>query len=354
MGEQNQRQKRPWIGGYVIRDSKGHDLYFIRKQINGRRYDVTTACHTMRAAVKQLERFEADPANYRAGGDAPDAPVLLTEDLAAEFLTWSRDVRRNSGEWLAKQRRYISWWAEKLSGFDLRAGKGGRGVSLTDHILPALQGQANRQHRIAVLKALYSWLRKEKHVLDVTQDPTFQTLTAPPARPEQWKREKTIPREHYQLAREHLAPHWRDGMDVQAGTGWHVMELVRFAKSGSVEPYPRAGTPGIAGVLVCPQTKAGEPIRTAVSADVCNAARRLLERGDYSRERYGMAIASACKAAAIPPFTAGCFRHSVATWAINNGADPATVAAFLNHKSPRTTRRFYATHAVPSKVPTLL
>ena len=48
---------------YVIWDSKGRDLYFIRKQINGRRYDVTTACHTMRAAVKQLERFEADPAN---------------------------------------------------------------------------------------------------------------------------------------------------------------------------------------------------------------------------------------------------------------------------------------------------
>jgi hypothetical protein len=70
-----------------------------------------------------------------------------------------------------------------------------------------------------VLKALYSWLRKEKHVLDVTQDPTFQTLTVPQTRPEQWKREKVIPREHYQLAREHLAPHWRDGMDVQAGTG---------------------------------------------------------------------------------------------------------------------------------------
>jgi hypothetical protein len=55
------------------------------------------------------------------------------------------------------------------------------------------------------------------------------------------------------------------------------MELVRFAKFGSVEPYPRVGVPGIAGVLVCPQTKAGEPIRTAVSADVCEAARRLLE-----------------------------------------------------------------------------
>jgi hypothetical protein len=30
------------------------------------------------------------------------------------------------------------------------------------------------------------------------------------------------------------------------------------------------------------------------------------------------------------------------------------VSSFLNHKSPRTTRKFYATHAVPAKVPTLV
>jgi hypothetical protein len=39
--------------------------------------------------------------------------------------------------------------------------------------------------------------------------------------------------------------------------------------------------------------------------------------------------------------------------AIEKGAAPASVAAFLNHKSPNTTRRFYATHAVPAKIPTL-
>ena len=42
MAKKNDRQKRSWTGGYVIRDSRGRDLYFIRKQINGRRYDVTT------------------------------------------------------------------------------------------------------------------------------------------------------------------------------------------------------------------------------------------------------------------------------------------------------------------------
>ena len=141
-------------------------------------------------------------------------------------------------------------------------------------------------------------------------------------------------------------------MDVQAGTGWHVSELVRFAKMGSVEPY-RGEAEGIAGVLVCPQTKSGEPLRTAVSSEVLEAGKRLLERGSFSSEKYVLAIKGACTAAGIPPFTPGRFRHSVATWAIEKGADSASVAAFLNHKSPSTTRRFYATHAVPAKIPTL-
>ncbi|HYO57443.1 tyrosine-type recombinase/integrase [Archangium sp.] len=106
-------------------------------------------------------------------------------------------------------------------------------------------------------------------------------------------------------------------------------------------------------MLVCPRTQSGEPLRTAASAEVLEARKRLLERGSFSFEKYGLAIKGACEAAGIPPFTPGRFRHSVATWAIEKGADPASVVAFLNHKSPSTTRRFYATHAVPTKVPTL-
>ena len=56
-----------------------------------------------------------------------------------------------------------------------------------------------------------------------------------------------------------------------------VSELVRIAKMGSVEPY-RGEAEGIAGVLVCPQTKSGEPLRTAVSAEVLDAGKRLMER----------------------------------------------------------------------------
>jgi len=79
------------------------------------------------------------------------------------------------------------------------------------------------------------------------------------------------------------------------------------------------------------------------------AGKRLLARGSLSFEKYGLAIKGACTGAGIPPFTPGRFRHSVATWAIEKGADPASVAAFLNHKSPSTTRRFYSTRRTPSQ-----
>jgi len=349
MGEARSKSQdyvETWEGGFARTDAKGRKVYVIRRMINGKSYKVSTRAGNARAAMEQLKRFEADPEGYNPAGAPHEAPIYLDAPLAEEFLIWNRDVKKNSREWLEKQQRYLAWWADQLKGLDMRR------VSLVDHIKPTLKGAGNGPHRIAVLKSVYSWLRKEKHLLTVNEDPTFQTLVVPQARPEQWKRVKVIPREHYLLAREHLAPHWRDGMDVQAGTGWHVTELLRFAKEGSVEPY-RGDAEGVSGVLVCPQTKSGEPLRTAVSAEVLEAGKRLLERGTFGREKYGMAVISACKAAGIAPFTPGRFRHSVATWAIEKGADPASVAAFLNHKSPSTTRRFYATHAVPAKIPTL-
>lgn len=250
-----------WEGGFIRTDVKGRKVYVIRRMINGKSYKVSTRAGNARAPMEQLKRFEADPEGYNPAGAPREAPIYLDAPLAEEFLIWNRDVKKNSREWLEKQQRYLAWWADQLKGLDLRK------VSLVDHIKPALKGAGNGPHRIAVLKSVYSWLRKEKHLLTVNEDPTFQTLVVPQARPEQWKRVKVIPRENYLLAREHLAPHWRDGMDVQAGTGWHVTELIRFAKEGSVEPY-RGDAEGVSGVLVCPQTKNGEPLRTAVSAEV--------------------------------------------------------------------------------------
>lgn len=105
-------------------------------------------------------------------------------------------------------------------------------------------------------------------------------------------------------------------------------------------------------VLVCPQRKSGEVQRTFVSESVAEVARRVLQRGSFSEARFLKAVRLACAKAGVRRFGPGQYRHTVATRLVNAGADPAAVAAFLGHKLPQTTRRFYATLAVvPRPVP---
>lgn len=350
-----------WLGGYV-RDNEGKATYIIRKRIEGKQYEVSTRCHTESGALEQLKRFEANPANFSPGGPEKKQPLHLDrklreddkeKNLGLEFLAYCRDVKKNSPGWVSKQKRYVAWWTLKLKGVDLRT------ASLVDHIDPALLNVTAKAHRIATVKAIYSWLRTVRRALTASEDCTLKALVVPQSDPNaRIIKNKAVPREHYLLAREHLVGHWRDALDLQAGTGWHISEVQRFALSGDVEPYPKkGGAEGVAGVLVCPETKDGGSLRTPVSAEVLEAGKRLLKRGSFDVTKYGLAVKAACAAAKLKGkaiFTPGRLRHSVATWAINEGADPGVVSAFLNHKNPRTTRKFYATHAVPLKVPTLL
>ena len=339
-----------WEGGRVWRSVDASSLYFIRRQLNGHRYEVSTGATTLRGAMEQLKRFEADPEGYDPRGEVRPDAIYLDAKLADEFLAWSEEEKGNTARWVGQQRLYLAWWADKLKGIDLRR------ASLADHILPALRRATARPQRTAVLKVLYAWLRKERHSITAAEDPTLGTITVPQSRPEQLKRRKAVTSDHVNLAIEHLASErWRDLLRVLAGTGMHVSELERFAATGTIEPLPRDGrAEGASGAIVIPSTKAGDPLRVAVSAEVLAAAERVLSGGSFDRQHFAKALHSACLAARITPFGAGQLRHSVATWAVNAGADPSAVAAFLGHRSPRTTRRFYATLATPAKVPTLL
>jgi integrase len=280
------------------------------------------------------------------------------------YLLWCREVKENTSAWRTQQRAYLAWWAEQLEGMDLRR------VSLREHIEPALgpelkpgdEGYATRGKRIAVIKALYSYMRTEQHARDngfgieVSEDPVFGKLRVPPSVPGKRRlKNKAVPREHVLLAIEHLTGPWKSALQVQAGTGWHVTEVIRFARDGSIEPYPRHGPDKeIAAVLVCPESKGGSAIRTGVSREVADAAEKLLERGGLKRVKYAQAIKAACRVAKIPPFTPGRIRHSVATHAVDAGADLQSLSTFLHHKSPATTRKFYATHSTPKRPPTML
>jgi hypothetical protein len=91
-------------------------------------------------------------------------------------------------------------------------------LSLAAELVPALDGAPSRKQRIEVIKALYGWLREERHVLRMAEDPTLD-LAVPQARPEQ------------------AAKEWRPHLLVLAGTGWHVS-----ARSGRC-PRARAEIP---------------------------------------------------------------------------------------------------------------
>ncbi|WP_242344005.1 tyrosine-type recombinase/integrase [Anaeromyxobacter terrae] len=339
----------------IWRDADGRRSYHIRKSIGGKRYELATGATNIQSAIEHLRRFEVDPERYDPRGDAREG-VFLTEELVTEYLAYSKG-EGNSAPWRRKQKHILAWWGDRLERIDLRR------ASLHDHILPALKRKdaTARHHRVAVLKGLFTWLRTEAHRITTAEDPVFGQLKVPQAKIAQLTRSKVVPRDHVLLVVEHLAAPWRDALLLQAGTGWHTTEIQRFAAEGSIEPLPKhAAQEGVAGVVVCPMRKSGEPQRTRVSPDVLEAAKRLRKHGAISREWYDRAVKGACAVvkrpdgeAGIPAFTPGHLRHSVASWAIDAGADPAQVAAFLGHRSPRTTRKFYATHSAPTKVPTL-
>jgi integrase len=347
----------PWEGGrkWITSDGK-IAAYYIRKRVGGKRYEIRTPAITEGVAHEHLKRFLADPEGYDPTGVAPREGLYLTEKLVTEYLAYSK-AEGNSVGWRRKQKHILAWWGERLERVDLRR------ASLHDHILPALKRRdaTAKHHRVAVLKGLFTWLRTEVHRITTAEDPVFGQLKVPQAGVAQLTKSKVVPRDHVLLVVEHLTAPWRDALLLQAGTGWHTTEIQRFAAEGSIEPLPKhAAQEGVAGVVVCPMRKSGEPQRTRVSPDVLEAAKRLRAHGAISREWYDRAVVAACATVkrpdgevGIPKFTPGHLRHSLATWAIDAGADPAQVAAFLGHRSPRTTKKFYATHASPRKVPTL-
>lgn len=335
-----------WEGGVIRYDKRGRPTFVIERMVQGRRYLVSTRTHTVSAALKRLARFEGDPAGYVRKPVEHDA-LYLTGQLRDEFLAHSRDVKKNVSNWVTTQRMYLTAWAEDLFGVDLRK------LSLQDHVDPILdQRRTGRAQRIKVLKAFMGWLRKVKRVLKHAEDATVD-LPVPQARPEQARRMKAIPRNHFELALEHLTGSYRDGLIVLGATGCHYSELVKFIREGSIEPVP-AGSNDSAGVLMF-RHKTGVPHRVRVGEVALASAGRLKERGvAWDHHRFNAAIRSACASAGVSVFHPGQLRHSVATWAVNAGADPTAVAAFLGHRSTITLKKFYSTHASPARVPTLI
>ena len=337
-----------WEGGFVRRDPRGRKVYVIRRMVNGHRFKVSTRCHTIDGAREELRKFEASPTTYRPGTGTGER-LVLDDTLLEAFLTYSRNEKRNTQAWVRNQRRYLAWWRDVLEERDLRK------LTIRDLVghLEDENGKpiaANKMRR-EVIKALCSWLREERHKLTKAEDATLD-LRIPQGNSKTRDREdKSFPVGHYLGARKHLRGRYRWAVDVLAGTGVHAEALARFTGAGTWEP-PRGDDERVAGVLVFPEEKDREEHRVGVSAEVLEAAKRLRGEGFIHLGRFAKALKRACRRAKVEEHTPGRYRHAVATWAVDGGTDLAAVASFLGHRSPATTRKFYATHATAAKIPT--
>lgn len=390
-----------WPGGFIHYEATGKPHFVIHKRKGGVRYKRWTGAHTEAAAYSHLERFEKNPAAYKPNGEGMVSvePVFITKALVQSYLDYCdqpHDERpANTAEWRNKKHILLTWWAtalvdERGKALDLRARPGVPGhVALKEHVLPVLNGDRERNiprakgkgHRIRALKHFYSWLRTVEHKIDAHEDPLFGTLKTPQSRGAQRTgKKKVTTRENVEAvlallvrnsekpdvgdlparkrqgkrARPGLRVHV-DALTVQAATGWHTTEVMRFAESGEAIPLPPAmkATRAEVGILVCPLHKNGREHRTRVQQRAFVAAKRLLAHRSFSRKWYDTAIRDACKELCIEPFTPANMRHTNSTYAVDQGVDPKAVSSFHNH-SEETSRKFYSTHATAAKVPTII
>lgn len=398
-------QSRPvtWAGGYIRYDAKGRATFYIRAMRRGVRYDLSTRAHDARAAHDHLRRFDMDPEAYstwlREGSSARESsvtPIYLDKPLREEFLAWSEKPKTEGGkgntpEWRAYQRRELEWWALRLADGD--------GVALDlrkvtrEDIFRALDGDSKAtppvakaggiRKKQAILKSVYGWLRKHRRGERIApqEDPLAEVPNLPGGVAQANGPSKYVPPANVHAVIDDLVTRgslYGHALCVQAGTGWHTRELLRFVADGRVDPVPTyVREPGVTAVLVAPRHKSGKQHLTKAGPTVEQSARILLgaapdddasaidgrartyrgkgeQRGSISERHYVEAVHKACVKLGIPKFNPAWMRHTNATHAVQVGAPKESVGGFLGHSDAAMVDLHYATRAIPPKVPTIM
>lgn len=333
-------QDPDWKAGYVRIDARGKRTFYIRQRRGSKRHDVSTRASTLRAAMRELERWESDPDGYKPAGT--EDVLTLTPALIARYVSWCHSDKPDA-RWLRAKELHLNWWAERLKGRDLSNVKLGQ-------LLDILSGATDMEKRKVVIKHFYSFLRKTDRV-GAADDPTLAALPVRASKPSQDTGEsKVIYEADFQAVLPLLPQRAADMVRLMAGTGCHVSEVLRFALDGSV-----------AGNVISIKHKGGHLHRVQVSDSVAEAARRLAAlKKTPSREHLYRQIKSACRRASaesvakggpkISTWTPGRFRHTFATNAVARGVNPGAVALAMGHKSSATTLVWYATTAVAPMV----
>ncbi len=353
----SRRRVKGWPG-YVHRQANGLDLFIIEKQINGQRYHVSTCANTITAALKQLEQFQAAPAEYNPGASLyGEGGLAFDGQLVIDYFNYLVGSTKKGGKGNGRKHsrqmlNRMTEWCTDLRGKDLKK------LDLGRDIIPVLNRRTNRKNRIIALKGFFRWLRTVEHLLKSQHDPTLD-LPVPVSEPEQNLYTKVVPFEHVLAVAPLLSTRARDMLNLLVATGWHISEAERFIREplGEVmldppKPPNQVGPPALAALIM--KHKSGDQTSTPItSQDHLESAIRLKASGEFpNQSRLNQQLREACAAARIdgkpvPKFTLGVMRHSVATWAVEEGATVKEVAVFLHHKSPSTTRKFYVRTKMP-------
>lgn len=346
MGTDSKRER--WPGGYVR-----NGVFVIEKKIRGVKFHVSTHTTKLTAAMKHLERFEADPNGYDPRGTARAADALvLDEALIDEFHAWH--LPRVSRPWALDVRRLLVDWANHLKGADLRK------LSLVKDLEPHIHGNTQQHHRVAALKAFTKWARKTeklKRSEDATQDLEVPQVGAS-------EEPKDMDFELVVETWPHLDLYMRDIVQVLAASGWHLAELQRFAREGVIRERNHRDAPEVVGVIgvvhknsLLKKTKR-KHFTALVHAEPFEAAKRiralgkLYDRGALRKRMHAAAEAVTserrkkdAKAPAADVVLLGAFRHSVTTWLSEQGLSDAQVAKFVGHSSEEMARKHYINKA---------
>lgn len=318
-----------WPGGYIRRGIRG-PTYMIDRRVAGVRFHLSTRCHTIAAALKHLERFEANPDQYTPADGR--VGLAMTAALVLEYRTFQLDAKKVSTPWANDVGRMLADWTEDFAGLDLRK------LDL-QHIKSALRRRnSTPHHRVTALKGFFRWLRSEKGLLKHHEDVSLD-VPMPKIAAAKLSRKKVVSVDVVRACIRATPLPYQDALLLLAGTGWHVSELRRFATSGELV---RSTQPGVLAVAVTTH-KTKRLTRTGIYLpETLAAAERIRGAGHVVCDKVlNVHVGRACAVAGVPRFTVGVMRHSMATWAVESGAHLKTVSEFLDHQSESTTRNFY-------------
>jgi hypothetical protein len=301
-----------------------------------RRFHVSTRCHTIKAALAQLERFEADPAGYSPlGADVRD-PLPLTLDLVDGFYRYQ--LARVSAKYARETNTWLLTWVRGLRGKDLRSLKARDLIPTLDAATPGA-----RRPLKAAIKTLFAWLRVERHELTAAEDCT-RDLHLEQSDPAKRTRPVAHPIENVRAVLKRLRGVYRDALIFQWATSCHVSELERFVRDDrsrlvKVRTTLADGTKALAVVELWHKT--GDWHRIALTrAEHVKAAQRLKARGSLpTRSDLNATIYAVCDALKIPRMSY-VMRHTTLTRAASRGVALDRRMAHANHRNRETAERY--------------